>query len=195
MSSNFYNIVSEYITKDKKVSLDLIDRYLTINKNHSVLDVGGGTGIIAKKVSKKAGFTTIIDPSISLLSKVKDENIELIKGSGTDMPIKDNKFDFVLVLNTIHHIDKGEHKQLFSEIYRVLKKNGKILVLDLSKPINFFCKIFANIDRFTSGGEIFYRNPSEIKEILKDSNFNDIIDLKINSFFQGEKGWRYAMTA
>jgi len=45
---------------------------------------------------------------------------------GTAIPFKNSSFDFVLCTEVMEHISEPEH--LLKEVYRILKKNGKLLI-------------------------------------------------------------------
>ena len=107
------------------------------NENSSegdiLLDVGCETGDYIIALSKNNRMCLGIDPlyEVSLLKaqqKTKDENvnIHLIRGVSEDLPFEDEKFDMILHFSTLQHVD-NQHKTL-SEIKRVLKGNGHLLV-------------------------------------------------------------------
>lgn len=103
-----------------------------------ILDVGCGTGSYIIALSKNNRTCFGIDPlyEVSLLKaqqKAKDENVNipLIRGVSENLPFEDGKFDLILHLSTLQHVD-DQHKTL-SEIKRVLKDNG---VLVVSVPMN-----------------------------------------------------------
>ena len=47
------------------------------------------------------------------------------------LPFDDNTFDLILIFDVVHHLEKIDEN--FSEIKRVLKKNGKIIVYEPNK--------------------------------------------------------------
>ncbi len=192
----FYDFVVKYILKDHQRSMELIKKYLTYNKNHKVIDIGGGTGIISKTMVKKIDMISILDPSTNLLSNVNCPEISLILGSGTIMPIKDNIYDIALLINTLHHINKKDHEKILKESFRILNTMGKLFIIDLAKPDNLLKRLFSRIDQFTSRGKIFFKNPIELKNILEKVGFNkiDIIQPMINSS-KKKQDWRYVIIA
>jgi ubiquinone/menaquinone biosynthesis C-methylase UbiE len=192
----FYDIIEKYILKDYQRASELINRHLTSIKNEKIADIGGGTGIIAELLVKKGNEVTIIDPSIGLLSKVRNPSIPLIRGDGCSMPIKDGVFDTALLINTLHHIKKREKKRVLSETLRILRCGGKLFVIDLSLPDAPVKKIFAKLDGICSGGKTHYFSPSQLNSELTLIGFNKI---KIFSSMKKEKTkeqkWVYASLA
>ena len=98
------------------------------NPNAKFLDVGCGTGNYTSVLSDMGLSITGIEPSSEMLekAKTKNPNISWLQGTAENIPITDKSIDGVLVSLTMHHwhdLNKG-----FSEISRVLKKNGKAVL-------------------------------------------------------------------
>ena len=110
-----------------------------------ILDVATGTGDLAFAAQKTINPKKIIglDLSNGMLNigrtkiekrKLKDK-LEFIQGDSENLPFEDQYFDAVMVsfgVRNFENLNKG-----ISEIFRVLKKNGKIVVLEFSKPKKF----------------------------------------------------------
>ena len=102
-------------------------------EGNKILDVGCGAGNYIISLSKNNHVCFGIDPlyETSLLNaqqkaKYEDVNIHLIQGVAENLPFKDENFDMILSLSTLQHVN-DQYKTL-SEIKRVLKKNGLLLV-------------------------------------------------------------------
>ena len=110
-----------------------------------ILDIATGTGDLAFAAQKAINPNKIIglDLSNGMLNigrtkiekrKLKDK-LEFIQGDSENLPFADQYFDAVMVsfgVRNFENLNKG-----ISEIFRVLKKNGKIVVLEFSKPKKF----------------------------------------------------------
>ena len=110
-----------------------------------ILDVATGTGDLALAAQKAINPDKIIGLDLSNgmlnIGRVKiekrklKEKLEFIQGDSENLPFEDQYFDAVMVsfgVRNFENLNKG-----ISEIYRVLKTNGKIIVLEFSKPKNF----------------------------------------------------------
>ncbi|MEO1927627.1 MAG: methyltransferase domain-containing protein [Nautiliaceae bacterium] len=126
-----FNISSSVVTDelsymDKKY-IEKLKKILPKNKRLTVLDVGYGKGVIIRELQKEYPLIEFVgvDPVFS------DETIK--KGSVYNLPFEDNEFDIVLVFEVLQHTYL---KEALKEIYRVLKRNGKIIIGERN-PISF----------------------------------------------------------
>ncbi|MCK4654090.1 MAG: class I SAM-dependent methyltransferase [Candidatus Cloacimonetes bacterium] len=110
-----------------------------IKKNFALLDFGARIGhysIPAAFIVGKKGKVYALDKNESALDELKEkseklslENIKIVKTDGrlqTDFP--DSYFDTVLLYDILHFLNKSQRKILFTEILRMLKKNGILSV-------------------------------------------------------------------
>jgi ubiquinone/menaquinone biosynthesis C-methylase UbiE len=58
----------------------------------------------------------------------RNKNITFAKYDGITLPYDDNSFDLITCLMTLHHIQNENLSKIMCEIYRVLKKNGIVIV-------------------------------------------------------------------
>jgi|SRR5579864_343026 len=105
----------------------------------SALDVGCGTGTLAIAAKKRVGASGTVhgvDASPEMLSraekKARKAGVEvLFKNSLAEaLPFPDGKFDVVLSTVMFHHLPQKPRRQCASEIRRVLKQGGRVLVVD-----------------------------------------------------------------
>ena len=152
-----------------------------------ILDVATGTGDLAISLSKLGGSNIIgVDISNKMLEvgqqKVLKKNlsnkVELKYGDSLNLPFDDNQFDVVTVafgVRNFEDISKG-----LSEISRVLKENGKIVVLEFSNPTKFPTKQLFN----------FYSKklmPGIGKMVSKDSRAYSYLPESVQAFPTEEK--------
>jgi demethylmenaquinone methyltransferase/2-methoxy-6-polyprenyl-1,4-benzoquinol methylase len=102
--------------QEKKIAL--IKKYIKVDPDDLLLDVGCGTGLTTEPWDcKKIG----IDPAKKLIEKAKAKKTKTryLVAEAENIPFEDNKFDIVISITTIqnfHDIEKG-----LSEIKRVGK--------------------------------------------------------------------------
>lgn len=101
-----------------------------------MLDVATGTGLVARAALQLGlGKTDIIgiDPSAGMLGEnAKTTGIQLCQGYGEHLPFRDESFDFISMGYALRHVESLA--ELFAEFRRVLKPQGRVLVLEISRP-------------------------------------------------------------
>src|SRR5260221_4243018 len=119
-------------------------RLLAKERPKVILDVATGTGDFAIEALRLNPEKIIgVDISEGMLNigrgKMKAKGyegvIELKSGDSENLPFEENKFDAVIVafgVRNFENLEKG-----LSEIFRVLKPNGRAVVLEFSKPTSF----------------------------------------------------------
>ena len=115
-----------------------------IGENDVVLDIASGTGDISKLISKEYPNTNIFmsDINYDMLNEGRnraidesfDSNCSFCQLSGEILPFKDNAFDLITVGFGLRNFTNKERGLM--EMKRCLKKDGKLLILEFSKPIN-----------------------------------------------------------
>lgn len=126
--------------------------YLKDIKPTKILDVATGTADVALMTEKILHPSSIIGIDISdgMLEigrkKIKkngvEKTIQLYNGDSADIKYSDNTFDAVTVafgVRNFQQLEKG-----LSEILRVLRPGGKLVVLEFSRPKNTIIKGFYN---------------------------------------------------
>lgn len=119
---------------------------LKIKPNDNALDVCCGTGDLAIELAKRipAGRVTGLDFNQAMLDLAKDKtkmigNLFLIKGDAMHLPFADQQFNIVTIGFGLRNVPDAN--QALKEIYRVLKPNGQIAILEMSQPTNPIVKL------------------------------------------------------
>ena len=117
-----------------KLKIDLISEIEVKNK---VLDVGCGNGLMAPFILEKEAFYFGLDISEKLIEiarkkyakEIKNGQAKFFSGQATDLPFKNEEFDFIISFAVLHHIPSEElRKKFFEEIKRVSKLNAKVKI-------------------------------------------------------------------
>ena len=110
-----------------------------IKKNHTVLDVGCGTGRLTKNLLKKTKKVYALDNSREMLSYAP-KSAKLYLGSAFNLPFEKNKFDLVVSMDLILHFKN--YKKIIDEMIRVTKKKGYIIFnIGNREHLNFSKKV------------------------------------------------------
>lgn len=107
----------------------VVDETLRLTRNHqgplTLLDVGSGTGDIARAVSRAlAGrgvptHTFAVEQSFILGMIARPETDEVIAGDALCLPIRSRSVDVVICSQVLHHFDDQRARVLISELDRV----------------------------------------------------------------------------
>jgi demethylmenaquinone methyltransferase/2-methoxy-6-polyprenyl-1,4-benzoquinol methylase len=103
-----------------------------------LLDVASGTGLMIKaalELGVNPAQVTGVDPSRGMLAQNRKHNpatVTLLEGKGENLPCADSTFDFVSMGYALRHVE--DLRKLFGEFHRVLKPNGRVLILEITRP-------------------------------------------------------------
>jgi demethylmenaquinone methyltransferase / 2-methoxy-6-polyprenyl-1,4-benzoquinol methylase len=160
--------------------------YLKDIQPQKILDVATGTADVALMTEKILKPQSIIGIDISdgMLDvgrkKINESGVEkiiqLYNGDSAAIQYNDNSFDAVTVafgVRNFEFLEKG-----LTEILRVLRPGGKLVVLEFSRPKNFLVKGFYN----------FYMkivSPKIAKMFSKNKSAYEYLDASIQKFPEG----------
>ena len=147
-----YDLINNLITfgLHKNWKKQIVDISRSLNPKR-ILDVATGTADIAIALTKIKNCEIIgMDLSSNMLDigdkKIKDlglqQSVILELGDVENLEYNDNYFDVVTVGYGVRNFENL--KKSLDEIYRVLKKNGTLIILETSVPKNKIIKLFYN---------------------------------------------------
>jgi demethylmenaquinone methyltransferase/2-methoxy-6-polyprenyl-1,4-benzoquinol methylase len=202
----FDSVASKYDVMNDLMSLGLhrIWKHYTttvadIRPGYQVLDIAGGTGDLSMAFAKQVGPTGRVvhtDINEAMLRTGRDRlvdngfNLPTIVCDAEKLPFADNHFDVVSVAFGLRNMT---HKDVaLKEMCRVLKPNGKLLVLEFSKvakplekPYDWYSfNILPKLGNLVAGDDASYRylaesirmHPSqeELKQLMKQCGFGHV---------------------
>jgi len=136
-------------------------------KGKSVLDIACGEGYGSNLLALDAHSVTGVDIDAETISKARTKyvasNLNFIQGNLESIPCGDKTFDLVVSFETLEHIEG--HEKMLSEIKRVMKPDGIIII---STP----CKLYYSEQRN-------YKNKFHVKELQKEE-----FQLLMNNYFK-----------
>ena len=99
----------------------------SLEPNTRVLEVGCGNGknMLYRNDLQMSG----IDISDEQVSICKEKGLDVEKSNMTKLSFSNSEFDSIICIATYHHLDNDEERaQALKEIYRVLKKSGRVMI-------------------------------------------------------------------
>ena len=199
--SKEYDFINNLITFGfhKKWKKEIVEISKKI-KPKKILDLATGTADIAIELSTIENCKIIaVDPSSKMLKigerKIQklntNSNIFLEEGNAENLKYSDGIFDIVTIGYGVRNFTNLNNS--LNEIYRVLKKDGLLIILETSLPSNPLVRLIYNIHTklyVRIVGKIFSNNPNaygylessaktfpygeNFIRILRDVNFKDI---------------------
>ncbi|HRJ59128.1 MAG TPA: class I SAM-dependent methyltransferase [Anaerolineales bacterium] len=134
-----YDPMLKWVMREETFKRKLI-QHANIQPNMKVLDLGCGTGtltLMLKRAHPEAQVTGMDGDSQILdiaRNKSRGTSIQWDKGLASFLPYPDSTFDRVVTSLVFHHLTKEDKRRAFKEVYRVLKPNGELYVLDFGAP-------------------------------------------------------------
>lgn len=106
----------------------------------TLADIGCGDGTTETFIQKHfpgwivKGFD-VSEKSIAAARALSLPNAAFNTYDGRDIPVADESVDVVFMAGVLHHVHFELHRQLIAELYRILKKGGRLYVFE-HNPLN-----------------------------------------------------------
>jgi ubiquinone/menaquinone biosynthesis C-methylase UbiE len=147
---------------------------LDIKENIHFLDIGCGTGWAvgeAAKLVDNKGLFYGIDLSPKMIEKAKDkfgdkDNFHFIQANSESIPLNDNFFDVIICANSFHHYLNPD--KALNEMFRLLKKGGKIYILDPTAD-NWIIKVADKIIKLVEPEHVKLYSTKEFQRLFENA--------------------------
>lgn len=134
-----------------------------------IMDMGAGKGLLVQRLRKLGYDASGID--------VESGNNIISANLNQVLPIESNSIDLVTSLANIEHLEKPEIN--LSEIYRILKPNGQLILTTPSlaaKPIlEFMAYQLKIIEEAEIRDHKFYFTKKTLLQAVKNAGFKDFV--------------------
>jgi ubiquinone/menaquinone biosynthesis C-methylase UbiE len=146
----FYDALFKWTMREELFKGRLIEQ-AQIRSGQRVLDLGCGTGTLTIMV-KQAHFDSEVigldgDPQILEIARYKaaqaGASITFDEGMAYQLSYPDASFDRVLSSMVFHHLTTQDKQKTLAEIYRVLKADGELHLVDFGVPQGFYARIIS----------------------------------------------------
>ncbi|APF22531.1 class I SAM-dependent methyltransferase [Clostridium butyricum] len=167
-----------------KLIAEEISKSIQIEKQYTALEFGCGTGLISFCLNDKFEMITLVDTSKGMVdvlnSKIKAFEIDNMKVYQIDINenhiLPEHSCDVIYTSMALHHII--DTKATIKNLYRLLKLNGYLCIVDLDEEDGSFHKE----ERDFNGHNGF--NQNVLKNILLQIGFKEV---DTNTFYEDLK--------
>lgn len=151
--TDYWNSVAEeysnYICEDLngengELFADILEDNAPYKDKISCLDLGCGPGFCSVLLAKAGYNVTALDCSESMLNAAKSNfekfgvNAKLIQGDVHKLEFNSGSFDYIVARNLVWNLE--DPKKAYKEWFRVLKKDGRLLISDGNYFLHYFDK-------------------------------------------------------
>ena len=133
-------------------------------KENTLLEIAAGTCACGRSFAPLVQTVVCLDATVPMLQIGQQEadkedlsNMVFVKGYAEELPFLDNSFDIVFSRLAFHHFT--DVTAAFSEMVRVLKPGGKLVMIDMEAADELLRKTEDEIET--------QRDPSHVKNLSK----------------------------
>jgi len=133
------------------------------------IEIGVGSGRFAVPFD----ITTGVEPSAKMAKIARSKGIEVIEGVAEDLPIRNETFDFALMVTTICFVD--DPLLALQNIYRILKPDSYVIIgfVDRDSVLGQQYEKNRLNSRFYREARFF--STDEVIRLLKKAGFSEIV--------------------
>jgi ubiquinone/menaquinone biosynthesis C-methylase UbiE len=144
-----------------------------------VIDVCCGTGAQVLEYGRRGIVATGIDISPNMLNiairnirRQKAVNVSFQLADATRLPFPDRYFDYASISMGLHDKEKPVRYQIISEMKRVVKQDGALILIDYQVPLpGNVLAVSARAIEFFAGGSHY----QSFKDYLRNGGLKDIL--------------------
>lgn len=122
-----------------------LDRYdgilmeMRIVKGKRILDIDGGTGILADILQRRGADVFLADPekNMTAIAMRRNPHIRIIHTPVKELNLTGASFDYIVLRDTLHHIP--QQADVFRKAHRLLSSGGKLLIQEFDRK-TWHCK-------------------------------------------------------
>lgn len=123
-----YENMSTWVT-NKEILNIIVDLLPKEKKKYNILDLGAGTGAVAKHVLENYQNVlniTALDCCLPMLKKVNQSQIKIVEANAEEIPFENHSFDIIVSRQCLHYVDNLD--LALKEVRRVLSEKGIFLL-------------------------------------------------------------------
>ena len=158
---------------------------LDLKENINFLDVGCGTGFAVGEAAKRINYRGEfygVDLSSKMIGKAKanfsgNNNFHFIIANAESIPLEKDFFNIILCTNSFHHYLHPD--KVLNEFYRLLKRGGKVYILDPTAD-KWYTRVIEKMIKLIEPEHVKLYSTKEFQHLFSDAGFN-YLPLEIKS--------------
>jgi len=122
---------------------------IDFSPSEKILDMCCGTGGATLVIAKRAGENSEVagvDVSSGQIEVARRRsrlgNVRFTEGDAASTGLEERYFDKVFITHALHEMSRDIRLKVLMEARRVLRENGKVVILDLDKPEDVLVRLF-----------------------------------------------------
>ncbi|MEU4841510.1 class I SAM-dependent methyltransferase [Nocardia testacea] len=177
-----YNVFTAvwFLGRHRRLLAELV-RMSGAGPGDDVVDIGCGPGKLVRTLGARVGArgsVVGIDPSASAVAynqrRDSRPNHRYIQASAQDLPLPDASVDVVTCTFVMHHIPEEHRAAAISEMWRVLRPGGRLLLAD-AHPTRWMRFLFGRSARRHGAGDTFAAiDIRQYTPLLRAAGFTDL---------------------
>lgn len=132
-----------------------------VRNGDTVLDICAGTGSLLLSLQRRVGVkgrVVGIDFSMGMLQAARAKSahyptIHLVQADAAELPFKHETMDLVTCSHAFYELKDDTGNKCLQEVSRVMKEDGRFLMMEHDIPENFFIRLLFYLRIFSMGSK------------------------------------------
>jgi len=161
---------SKYRTEYPKEFIDYLYDDIGLSNNSVIADIGSGTGKLSRQLLLKGSHVYCVEQNTDMRRVAEKDLLKLsnfisINGTAENTTLQNSSVDFITVGTAFHWFNIEQFRK---ECQRILKPNGKVILVWISRPVNRNKNFEINFNGLSGGKE---ETPELISPFFKNKNY------------------------
>lgn len=192
IQSEFERAAKTFVERTKGRFDDLgIVEFARVSSHESVLEIGAGTGNFLQLFAGSVAELIAVDLTHGMLVEARRQfpDMRVVMADGARLPLPARSIDLAATAQALHHV--WEPLPILKEMRRVVKRDGRILVVDQIATERYEEVTAMNtLERIRDPSHAASRPPSAMRMVVRAAGF-ELIDERIVEGEQRMSHWMW----
>lgn len=131
-------------------------------RGRTALDIGGGTGRIARRLGDAYARVVLVDVERAMLARGRARGFACVQADAARLPFRDGAVELCLMVDALHHFPRQE--EALAEAARVLAPGGRLVVEEFD-PASLSGRLVMWGERLARFGSRFHA-PAQLRDAV-----------------------------